>query len=272
MSNCICDPNHSNIISDRMILLLSDGPGAKSLIANSSELFPRNEPMNPGSIVNYDLIRRKRILYNLIEPQQHEVELIPSIVVRSDGTSMNANDYFFSDSLEYGKPPCAMDSIVLAMCEESKTTEFDMQRLGSRSHDDIEIQRAIALEHCYREIVEAAGSEGLVLKDLSSPYYLGAASRSLRYWYKLKPDYDASGQASDIDVLVLGGKYADGFRQAGFVSSLLVGIIDDRMGIDEGNIKYLTLCKVNFNRDIEQVMKTTGFQKGEHRIYFCHSA
>lgn len=81
--------------------------------------------------------------------------------------------------------------------------------------------------------------------------------------FKLKPDYDASGQASDIDVLVLGGKYADGFRQAGFFSALLVGIIDDRMGIDEGNIKYLTLCKVNFNRDIEQVMRTTGFRKGE---------
>ena len=121
-------------------------------------------------------------------------------------------------------------------------------------------------EQCYREIVEAAGSEGLVLKDLSSPYYLGAASRSLRYWYKLKPDYDASGQASDIDVLVLGGKYADGFRQAGFFSSLLVGIIDDRMGVDE-NIKYLTLCKVHFNSKIEQVMKTTGFQKGES--HFC---
>lgn len=97
----------------------------------------------------------------------------------------------------------------------------------------------------------------------SSPYYLGAASRSLRYWYKLKPDYDASGIASDVDVLVLGGKYADGFRQAGFLSALIVGIINDNMGVDQGNIKYLTLCRVNFNRDIDQVMKITGFQKGK---------
>lgn len=240
-----------------------DGPGAKDLLSKSKELFPHSEPIVAGSIVNYDLIRRKNILYNLIIPQQHEVELIPSIVVRSDGTSMNAEDYFASGSQEYGKSYCAMDSILLAMCDGSDSTEFDIQRLSGRSHEDIEIQRSFALEHCYREIVEAAGSEGLVLKDLSSPYYLGAASRSLRYWYKLKPDYNASGQASDIDVLVLGGNYADGFRQAGFFSALLVGIIDDRMGIDEGNVKYLTLCKVNFNRDIEQVMKTTGFQKGE---------
>jgi hypothetical protein len=233
------------------------------LLAKSKALFPADEPINPGSIINYDLIRRKSILYNLINPQQHEVELISSIVIRSDGTSMNADDYFSEGSLEFGKTPCAMDSILLAMCEESKTTMFDLQRLSGRTHEDIEVQRSFALEQCYREIVESAGSEGLVLKDLSSPYYLGAASRSLRYWFKLKPDYDRSGQASDIDVLVLGGKYADGFRQAGFLSALLVGIIDDRMGVDEGNIKYFTLCRVNFNRDIEQVMKTTGFQKGE---------
>lgn len=169
---------------NRLIRLatISDGPGAKGLLSKSSELFPRSEPINPGSIVNYDLIRRKSILYNLIETQQHEVELIPSIVVRSDGTSMNTDDYFSSGTLEYGKLPCAMDSILLAMCEESKTTDFDLQRLAGRSHEDIEVQRAVALEQCYREIVEAAGSEGLVLKDLSSPYYLGAASRSLRYW------------------------------------------------------------------------------------------
>eukprot|EP00804_Cyclotella_cryptica_P017290 CCRYP_019569-RA/>CCRYP_019569-RA protein AED:0.15 eAED:0.15 QI:2748/0.77/0.7/1/0.66/0.7/10/0/599 len=119
------------------------------------------------------------------------------------------------------------------------------------------------MEQCYRQIVENSGQEGLLLKDLSSPYYLGAASRSLRYWFKLKPDYDASGQASDVDVLVLGGKYASGFRKAGYLSSLLVGIIDDRMGVQEENVKYLTLCKVTFTRDIEKVMRTTGFQKAD---------
>ena len=103
----------------------------------------------------------------------------------------------------------------------------------------------------------------------SSPYYLGASSRSLRYWYKLKPDYDASGIASDVDVLVLGGKYADGFRQAGFLSALIVGIINDNMGLDQGYIKYLTLCRVNFNKDIDQVMKITGFQKGKESSPLC---
>lgn len=233
------------------------------LILKSGDLFPQNESISTGSIVNFDLMRRKSILFNLIVPQQHEVELIPSVIIRSDGTSVDAKDYFSGSKREYGKSPCAMDSILLAMCDEAKTTMFDPQRLSGRSHEDVEIQRALALEQCYRQIVENSGQEGLLLKDLSSPYYLGAASRSLRYWFKLKPDYDASGQASDVDVLVLGGKYATGFRKAGYLSSLLVGIIDDRMGVQEGNVKYLTLCKVNFTRDIEKVMLTTGFKRGK---------
>lgn len=246
-------------ISNKLHLL--DGPDAKKLISKSNELFPQNEPIITGSIMNLDLMRRKSILYNLISPQLHEVEPIQSVIIRSDGTSMDAKDYFTGGKREYGKSTCAMDSIVLAMCEDAKTTIFDLQRLGGKSHDDIEVLRSLALEQCYRQIVENSKQEGLLLKDLSSPYYLGAASRRLRYWYKLKPDYNASGQASDIDVLVLGGKYAQGFRQAGLLSALLVGIIDDRMGV-QGNVKYLTLCMVNFNRDIEQLMQATGFQKG----------
>eukprot|EP00804_Cyclotella_cryptica_P001192 CCRYP_017014-RA/>CCRYP_017014-RA protein AED:0.02 eAED:0.02 QI:1471/0.88/0.9/1/0.55/0.5/10/2775/629 len=244
-------------------ILYVDGPGAMELISKSGDLFPQNEAISTGSIVNFDLMRRKSILYNLIVPQEHEVELIPSVIVRSDGSSMDAKDYFSDSKTEYGKSSCAMDSILLAMCDEAKTTVFDPQRLSGRSHEEIEIQRALAMEQCYRQIVENSGQEGLLLKDLSSPYYLGAASRSLRYWFKLKPDYDASGQASDVDVLVLGGKYASGFRKAGYLSSLLVGIIDDRMGVQEENVKYLTLCKVTFTRDIEKVMRTTGFQKAD---------
>ncbi|KAL3784062.1 hypothetical protein HJC23_013277 [Cyclotella cryptica] len=231
-------------------ILYVDGPGAMELISKSGDLFPQNEAISTGSIVNFDLMRRKSILYNLIVPQEHEVELIPSVIVRSDGSSMDAKDYFSDSKTEYGKSSCAMDSILLAI-------------LSGRSHEEIEIQRALAMEQCYRQIVENSGQEGLLLKDLSSPYYLGAASRSLRYWFKLKPDYDASGQASDVDVLVLGGKYASGFRKAGYLSSLLVGIIDDRMGVQEENVKYLTLCKVTFTRDIEKVMRTTGFQKAD---------
>ena len=145
---------------------LLDGPEAKKLISKSSDLFPHNEPITVGSIMNYDLLRRKSILYNLIDPQKYEVELISSIIVRSDGTSMHADDYFPEGTLEYGKSRRAMDSILLAMCDKSDTTSFDVERLSGKSHEDIEIQRSIALELCYREIVESAGSEGLVLKDL----------------------------------------------------------------------------------------------------------
>ena len=109
------------------------------------ELFPHNESINTGSIVNYDLMRRKSILYNLIDIQKYEVELIPSIVIRSDGTSIHADDYFSDGILEYGYSRCAMDSILLAICDESKTTTFDLQRCSGRNHEDIEVQRSIAL-------------------------------------------------------------------------------------------------------------------------------
>ena len=32
-------------------------------------------------------------------------------------------------------------------------------------------------------------SEGAMLKDLSTPYVPGDASRKLKHWLKLKPDY-----------------------------------------------------------------------------------
>jgi len=209
-------------------ILYVAGPGASELMSKSNHLLSKEELAIEGSIINLDCMQRKSILYNLIEPQKNVVEPVKSIIVRSDGSSMDASDYFLSKGLEYGKTPVELDSIFLALSKNSETFKFDTQRMDGRSHEDIEKQRALELERCFHQIVEVGGQEGLVLKDLAAPYYLGVKSRSMGYWWKIKPDYDASGTASDIDVIVLGGRYAAGLQRSGLIDSILVGCIDDQ--------------------------------------------
>ena len=73
--------------------------------------------------------------------------------------------------------------------------------------------------------------KGIVVKDLSSPYYLGQKSRN-GFWRKLKVDYEATGQASDIDVVVLGGYYGTGIRFKGLINQFLIGVVDSESGSD----------------------------------------
>mmetsp|Transcript_12719 Transcript_12719/g.22300 ORF Transcript_12719/g.22300 Transcript_12719/m.22300 type:complete len:877 (-) Transcript_12719:136-2766(-) len=252
-------------------ILYVDGPGAKDLISKSSHLFAKDEPIRTGSLINMDCMQRKSILYNLIQPQDKVVEHIRSVVVRSDGSSMDAADYFLGRcNLEYGKTPCELDSIYLALCEKSGTTKFDSQRMCGRTHEEIEIQRSLALEQLYNQIVDLGGQEGLIFKDLAAPYYLGAKSRSMGYWWKLKPDYDESGGASDIDLLVLGGRYAAGFDKRGMVSSLVVGCLGDEDYYGGDGAKYMAVTKVNFNKNTEQVLQeSTGYQRADENGDIC---
>lgn len=83
--------------------------------------------------------------------------------------------------------------------------------------------------------------KGIVVKDLSSPYYLGRKSRN-GFWRKLKADYEATGHASDIDVVVLGGYYGTGIRFAGIINQFLVGVVDSESGCDP---TYFTLGTIN---------------------------
>ena len=166
-------------------ILYVDGPGAKDLISKSSHLFAKDEKIQTGSAINMSCMQRKSILYNLITPQKNVVELNRSAIIRSDGSSMDARDYFLGSELEYGKMPCELDSIHLAL-SKSDTTKFDSQRMSGRSHEDIEIQRSLELQALYNDIVTTCGQEGLMFKDLASPYYLGAASRNKGSWWKIK--------------------------------------------------------------------------------------
>ena len=95
--------------------------------------------------------------------------------------------------------------------------------------------------------------QGLLFKDLASPYYLGKTSRGKGYWWKLKPDYDQSGSASDIDLLILGGRYADGFDKRGVISSLILGCLDERSNCyGDNDAKFIALTKVKFGKNSEQ--------------------
>mmetsp|Transcript_12366 Transcript_12366/g.24742 ORF Transcript_12366/g.24742 Transcript_12366/m.24742 type:complete len:850 (+) Transcript_12366:105-2654(+) len=240
-------------------ILYVAGPGAAELLSKSSHLLSKEELAIEGSIINLTCMQRKSIIYNLIEPQMNTVEPIKSIIVRSDGSSMDAADYFLSKTgMEYGKTPSELDSIQLALSNTSDMFKFDTQRMDGRTHENIEKQRALELEKCFHQIVEVGGQEGLVLKDLAAPYYLGVKSRSMGYWWKIKPDYNSSGVVGDVDVIVLGGRYAAGLQRSGLIDSVMVGCIDDQgtWGMTrEGRPQYLTLCQVTFTK--KRVAKDT---------------
>ena len=50
--------------------------------------------------------------------------------------------------------------------------------------------------------VTLAGEEGLVVKNLSSKYYIGEKSRKIAKWIKMKPEY--GDQTTDLDFVVIG--------------------------------------------------------------------
>ena len=52
--------------------------------------------------------------------------------------------------------------------------------------------------------VTLAGEEGLVVKDLTSPYLIGEKSRKSAKWVKMKPEY--GDQTTDLDLIVLGAE------------------------------------------------------------------
>lgn len=101
-----------------------------------------------------------------------------------------------------------------------------------------------------------------MFKDIASPYYLGAKSRNMGYWWKLKPDYDESGNASDLDLLVLGGLYADGFDRRGLLGSLIVACLDPEHCYGGEGSKYMAVTKVNFPKETQRVLfENTGYQR-----------
>ncbi|XP_053605193.1 DNA ligase 3 [Plodia interpunctella] len=82
------------------------------------------------------------------------------------------------------------------------------------------------------------GLEGLVLKDLESPYEPGK-----RHWLKVKKDYLFDGAMADTaDLVVLGAWFGTG-KKGGMMSVFLMGCYDARRK------KWLTVTKVHTGHD-----------------------
>ena len=226
-------------------------------------------PTATGSILHLDLMKRKRILHTLIRPQENIIEPVETIIVRSDGTCVDGFRYFTSPEItKHGFSPLILDSINFTLDGIiSNITEIDEKRReNGKSNNVIGEMRAIALDKFYADIVTKRCLEGLLFKDLSSPYCFGSQYRKLGYWYKLKDDYSKRGHAADIDVVVIGAQFATGSRNAGYLNSFLVACLDDDSGEMEGT-KYMTLCQCNGNvvsdRTLRELLESTGYKLNE---------
>lgn len=231
---------------------------------NSTTSIPTPTQSSSGSILNYPLCARKCILHTILKPQENMIEIVESNVIRSDGTCIDGVDYFTPrHSLEFGYHPAVLDSIACTLDSKliSNIELIDSKRRGRQTDRDIERLRAQNLDSFHAEIVIRRCLEGLVLKDLATPYGLGNRFRTKGYWFKLKDDYDRSGNAADIDVLVLGASFATGMRKAKLLNRFLVGCREDSTD-DE----FLTLCTVSgggtSQENLERLLRSTGFKVG----------
>ena len=202
----------------------------------------------------------------MINPQENQVEIVESIVVRPDGSFLIASEYFLSRFHEFGHPCTALDSINLALDGWiNNLEEIDEKRKSSHTDKYVAQQRALAVDRFYSEIVERKCKEGLVFKDLASPYFPGEKSRGYGYCRKLKQDYEEDGHASDIDVVVLGGYFATGMSNAGLINKFLVGCADRQ---PDGTVLYMPMCKIYSGhvdrKTIDRALEYTGFQAGEY--------
>ena len=248
-----------------------DGPGAADTLDKvvSSCIEPRP---HSGSLIGLDAFERKKLLYHIVKPQKNEVEIVETVVVRPNGRTALGRDYFDIDNpiLEQGIPVFTLDSIDCCLRGAiPNLSQIDAVRRQGRSDEEISQARARAIDRVYKSTVEDQRLEGLLFKDLSTPYYLGSnASKSLRYWHKFKPDFYNGSSASDLDVVIIGCYFATGLRHAGKPSSFLCACVDSN-----DNDCFLPLCKVNGrsmpDAELNGFLKSTGFRlSGEDGIQY----
>lgn len=219
-----------------------DGPQADVFLRQT--VSPTCNPMpSPGSIINLDCFERKKVLYKLISPQEQQVEIVKTWIIRPNGKISSGEDYFDPQhpDIECGFAQHTLDSLRCILSDNSEDLDrIDGERRKGLSDEQISQARANALQKIYDNIVENQRMEGLVFKDLSAPYYIGDESKSMRYWHKFKPDYFNGSVASDLDVVIIGAYFATGLRFSGKPSSFLCACVDS-----EDEERFLTLCKVS---------------------------
>lgn len=241
-------------------VLYVNGESAKDFLAQavSSHIAPV-----PGPLVDLDGFERKRILYQLLEPQKNEVEIVQTYIVRPNGNLALGEKYFDpSDPLmESGHPAYALDSLSCTLSGTiANQAELDEKRRNHLSDEQISQARARNIQRVYDTVVEQRRQEGLLFKDLNAPYYLGENSKTMRYWHKFKPDYFNGSVASDLDVIIIGAYFATGLRMSGEPSALLCACVDS-----EDHASFYPLCKVNLGsvdrRASNELLYATGLKK-----------
>jgi len=219
----------------------------------------KNEINKCGSIICLPLLRRKQILYQILAEQKNEVEICPTVVIRCNGDVLSGKDYFSTANLitEFGYPAFLLDSTQAVLQKKIKDLEdVDNKRRLGRTNLQISKLRAEAVENFYTTVVEEYKFEGLVVKDLASPYLFGMR----KFWWKFKPDYETD-ETVDIDAVIVGAKFATGLRNGGTPSGYLVAVVDN---FDQNC--FMTLNSVNAGstsrEKMNEILKYTGFKRG----------
>ena len=243
-------------------VLFVDGVGAKEFLDDTVSEYVLPRPSS-GSITSLSLLERKKILYKVLAVQPKEVEIVETLVVRPDGSSVHGGSYFSSTNpmIEFDILGSLADSIPAVLAHAvPKLDEIDTSRRRTMSDEQISQLRAHAVDRHYKTIVERMRLEGLLFKDLSTPYVVGEISRRLRYWHKFKPDYFNGSAASDIDMIIIGAYFATGLRRAGSPSSFLLACVDY-----SNENRFLPCCKVNggsMQADVLQhFLRSTGYTR-----------
>lgn len=249
-------------------IIYFDGPGASSFLSGTVSSYIHPRP-NPGPIVDLPLMERKKLLYRILDPQRNEVEFVQTMVIRPDAECMPGEQYF-----SFKNPP-KIEGISIHLLDSisaiysgavAGNVMIDLKRRNGRSDEQISGERARKTNLHYKYIVETRLQEGLLFKDLATPYVLSDVSKTLAYWHKFKPDYFGGSAASDIDLVIIGAYFASGLRLAGKPSSFLCACVDSN-----DHELFLPLCKVNaggVEHDVyNALLDLTGFEQSSDHLH-----
>lgn len=194
-------------------ILYIAGEGAKMLLDKVISPFLS---VQPGPLLDLECMERKKLLYHVTRKVPRFVEVVPTLVVSSTGEAYTGTSYF---SLENppafaGRPLHSLESPATFLHEVSDRAgalarrRLEEDRRQGLTDEQISRKRALAVGEHYRQTVDDQRQEGLVFKDLSTPYVLDTMSKTLGYWRKFKPDYHNGSTASDLDLVILGAYFA----------------------------------------------------------------
>jgi len=241
------------------------GGEAATEIISSAIHIPWDE-IRIGSIIHLNGFQRKCILYKLIQQQEKEIMIVPSIVIRPNGTAVDAEEYFTKPFETKGFPFYQVDSIewwieaFININMGEKKDVLDTLR-GGLPDSEIGLRRAKGVDSFYVDIVENQGFEGILIKDLNASYLLDGR----KYWVKHKPDYEQNAQLNDIDLLILGAYHGTGMGPSGNLNAFLLGCVDD-----VHSDSFLTLCRINggglSRENLDRLLQSTGYQKQTNEV------